>query len=112
MGFLILYIMFTVYVLFSEKYNKIYIGYTSNIEQRFLSHNELSKKGYTIRYRPWLIAYTEEFETKSEAIKREKQLKTSPFCLCAAIAILSLSMATSYPKDSSSITVLEKSLST
>ncbi|WP_373275007.1 GIY-YIG nuclease family protein [Parapedobacter tibetensis] len=27
--------MFTVYVLFSQKHNKIYIGYTSNIEERF-----------------------------------------------------------------------------
>ena len=69
--------MFTVYVLFSVKFNKIYIGYTSNIKQRFLSHNKLSKKGYTIKYRPWVIAYTEEYKTKNEAMKREKQLKSS-----------------------------------
>ena len=69
--------MFTVYVLYSEKYNKIYIGYTSNIEQRFLSHNELSKTGYTVKYRPWKIIYTEKFENKKEAIQREKQLKSS-----------------------------------
>ena len=69
--------MFTVYVLYSEKYNKIYIGYTSNLEQRFLSHNELSKTGYTVKYRPWKIIYTEKFENKKEAIQREKQLKSS-----------------------------------
>ncbi|MCD6556244.1 MAG: GIY-YIG nuclease family protein, partial [Bacteroidales bacterium] len=49
--------MFTVYVLYSEKYDKIYIGYTSNIEQRLLSHNKLSQKGYTVKYRPWKIVY-------------------------------------------------------
>jgi putative endonuclease len=69
--------MFTVYVLYSEKYNKIYIGYTSNIEQRFIAHNELETKGYTLRYRPWKLIYTEVFAEKSEAIKRENQLKTA-----------------------------------
>ncbi len=69
--------MFTVYVLYSENYNKIYIGYTSNIEQRFIAHNELETKGYTLRYRPWKLIYTEVFAEKSEAIKRENQLKTA-----------------------------------
>jgi len=40
--------MFTVYVLYSPAHDKIYIGYTSNLEQRFLSHNELGKKGHTV----------------------------------------------------------------
>jgi putative endonuclease len=69
--------MFTVYVLYSPSFNKIYIGYTSDINNRFLSHNELATKGYTIRYRPWTIAHTEEFQTKKEAMAREKQLKSS-----------------------------------
>ena len=69
--------MFTVYVLYSQKYNQIYIGYTSDLANRFLSHNELATKGHTIKYRPWIIAYTEEFETKAEALKREAQLKTA-----------------------------------
>lgn len=68
--------MFTVYVLHSEAYEKIYVGYTSNLEQRFLSHNELSKKGWTKNYRPWKIVRTEEFLTRSDAATREKQLKS------------------------------------
>ena len=69
--------MFTVYVLYSEHFDKIYIGYTSNLEQRFLSHNELGTKGWTIKFRPWKIIHTEEFETKKAAMQREKQLKSS-----------------------------------
>ena len=69
--------MFTVYVLYSPSFNKIYIGYTSDIENRIVSHNELGTNGYTLKYRPWVIAYTEEIPTKAEAIKREKQLKSS-----------------------------------
>lgn len=69
--------MFTVYVLYSEKYHKIYIGYTCNIAQRLLAHNELETKGYTLRYRPWNLIHTEDFLEKSEAMKREKQLKSA-----------------------------------
>jgi putative endonuclease len=69
--------MFTVYVLYSKDYNKIYIGFTSDLEQRLLSHNELGKKGWTIKFRPWQLIYTEEFQIKSDAMKREKELKTA-----------------------------------
>ncbi|MFY0651981.1 MAG: GIY-YIG nuclease family protein [Cyclobacteriaceae bacterium] len=69
--------MYTVYVLYSEKFNKIYVGATSDLEQRFLSHNELSKKGWTLKFRPREIVHTEEYEVKSEALVRGKQLKSS-----------------------------------
>ena len=58
-------------------FDKIYIGMTSNLSERFLSHNKLSKKGWTKRYRPWEIIYTEKYPTKTEALKREKELKTA-----------------------------------
>jgi putative endonuclease len=70
-------IMFTIYVLYSPSHNKIYIGFTSNIEQRMLSHNQLATKGYTVKFRPWILIHTEVFETKSEAMKREKELKSA-----------------------------------
>ena len=69
--------MFTVYVLYSENFNKIYIGYTSDLEKRFMSHNQLGTKGWTIKFRPWKIIHTENFQSKAEAMKREKQLKSS-----------------------------------
>lgn len=69
-------VMFTVYVLYSEKFNKIYIGFTSDLEKRLISHNELGKKGWTIKFRPWKVIHTEEFESKKEAMNREKYLKT------------------------------------
>jgi putative endonuclease len=68
--------IFTVYVLYSEKFDKIYIGYTSNLEQRLLSHNQLATKGWTVQFRPWKLLYTEEFQSKTEAMKREKELKS------------------------------------
>ena len=69
--------MYTVYVLHSESYDKIYIGYTGDLEERLLSHNELAKKGWTIKYRPWKLVHREEFETKKLAMQRERQLKSA-----------------------------------
>ncbi|MGL2966534.1 GIY-YIG nuclease family protein [Flavobacterium sp. XGLA_31] len=66
---------FVVYILFSGEHNKVYIGCTSNLIERFKSHNYLSKKGYTIKFRPWTVIYVEFFTTKSEALKRERNLK-------------------------------------
>ena len=68
--------MFTVYVLYSEKFDRLYIGFTSNLENRLLSHNYLSKKGFTTKFRPWKLLHSEKFESKKEAMAREKQLKS------------------------------------
>lgn len=68
--------MFTVYVLYSKKFNKIYIGFTSDLEKRFLLHNEIGTKGWTIKFRPWKIIYTEAYQNKKEAMAREKELKS------------------------------------
>jgi putative endonuclease len=68
--------MFTVYVLHSEKYDKLYIGCTSDLIQRLLSHNQLARKGWTVKYRPWKLIYSEELTDKSTAMKREKELKS------------------------------------
>ena len=69
--------MYTVYVLHSKDYDKIYIGYTSNINSRLLSHNKLATKGWTLRFRPWSLIYSEEHDTKAEAMKRERSLKSA-----------------------------------
>lgn len=68
--------LYTVYILFSEKHSKIYIGYTSNLINRFHSHNELSKKDWTHNFRPWVVIYCEYFHDKEQAKKREKQIKS------------------------------------
>ena len=41
---LLLIFMYWVYVLYSTRFEKIYTGYTSDLEQRILSHHSLAKK--------------------------------------------------------------------
>ncbi len=77
MAFLLYSDMFIVYVLYSIPFDKIYIGYSSDLSNRILSHNELATKGHTLKYRPWTLAHTEEFDTKTDAIKRENYLKST-----------------------------------
>ncbi|MDQ8011651.1 MAG: GIY-YIG nuclease family protein [Flavobacterium nitrogenifigens] len=67
---------FVVYILYSEKFRKTYIGFTSNLIERFKSHNFLETKGYTPQFRPWIVLHIEFYNSKSEAMKREKYLKT------------------------------------
>jgi putative endonuclease len=53
--------MFTVYVLFSESFNKTYVGFTTDLADRLKSHNELATKSWTIHFRPWKVIHTEHF---------------------------------------------------
>ncbi|WP_300357300.1 GIY-YIG nuclease family protein [Fluviicola sp.] len=69
--------MFVTYVLYSPVHDKIYIGYTSDLIDRFRSHNQFATKGHTIKFRPWEVIHIEFFDSKSEAMKREKELKSS-----------------------------------
>jgi putative endonuclease len=68
--------MFTVYILHSAAHNKTYIGQTKNLENRLLEHNETALKGFTVAYRPWILVHHEVYETRGEAMKREKYLKS------------------------------------
>jgi len=68
--------MFYVYVLKSKIFNKIYIGYTSELKGRLEAHNHISNKGWTKAFKPWELVYSEEYNTKIDAMKREKQLKS------------------------------------
>jgi putative endonuclease len=70
-------LMFYTYVLYSKAFDKIYIGFTSDLEHRIAAHNDFRNSGWTKKYRPWELVYHEAVETKSAAMKREKQLKTA-----------------------------------
>lgn len=71
--------MYYTYLLLTEK-GSFYCGYTDNIEKRFQKH--LSGKGakYTRANKPVKIAYSKEFETKSDAMKEEARIKKLSHC--------------------------------
>jgi len=67
--------MFYVYVINSQDDTKRYIGQTNDLHQRVARHNS-SKYGYTRQGRPWNLVYSETFETRAEAMRRERFLKS------------------------------------
>jgi putative endonuclease len=48
--------MFLVYILYSEKFDKFYVGHTDDLERRLVEHNEICTSSYTVKYRPWKLA--------------------------------------------------------
>lgn len=67
---------FYVYILRTSK-NTLYVGQTSNLEKRLGEHREKKGRGakYTRSFSSVELVYSETFETRSEAMKREAYLK-------------------------------------
>jgi putative endonuclease len=55
--------------------NTLYTGYTNDLVKRFKKHCEGKGAKYTKSRSPLHLVYFEEFKTKSEAMKREYQIK-------------------------------------
>jgi len=67
--------MYTAYVLRSEKKGKHYYGHSKNLENRLKSHNS-GKVRSTKSGRPWIVIYSEVFDSKSEAYRQEMFFKS------------------------------------
>jgi putative endonuclease len=68
--------LFYTYVIKSIKFDFVYKGHCENLEERLKEHNSgmtRSNKAYL----PFEIVYIEYFETRVEAIEREKYFKTA-----------------------------------
>jgi putative endonuclease len=68
--------MFYVYVLKSLKDSKFYVGYTGNLQSRIAAHEE--GKVLSTRARlPLELVYYEASRIESDALRREKYLKST-----------------------------------
>ena len=64
--------MHYVYVICDEN-GKLYVGYTSNLEQRLEQHNTNQTK--STKGRTWKLVYYEAYASKEDAVQRELMLK-------------------------------------
>jgi len=64
-----------VYMLKSLKDKKFYTGCTADIKKRLKQHNSGRVRSTKAR-RPFELVYWESFRTRSEAMKRERRLKS------------------------------------
>lgn len=67
--------MYCIYVLKSQKDSNLYIGCTSDIEERLKYHNN-GKVFSTKNRRPLTLIYQEEHQDKYEAYRKERYYKT------------------------------------
>jgi putative endonuclease len=66
--------MFVVYILYSSKLDRYYIGHTENIENRLMLHNA-GKVRSTKNGIPWVIKHIENFNNRNDVYRRELQIK-------------------------------------
>jgi len=67
---------FCVYILFSEKDNLLYTGFSTNLEHRIKNHNDGGTKSTAYR-RPLKLIFCEFYLYEEDARKREKYFKTT-----------------------------------
>ncbi|WP_111683625.1 GIY-YIG nuclease family protein [Winogradskyella tangerina] len=66
--------MYIVYILFSKKSSRYYVGQTSDIEKRLKRHNQGRVPSTKIGI-PWEIVLQIEVESRSEAVQLESKIK-------------------------------------
>ena len=69
--------MHYVYVLESERSGRWYIGMSENPEKRLREEHNAGHVRATRGYRPYKLIYKELYETKVQALRRERQIKNS-----------------------------------
>jgi putative endonuclease len=65
---------YSVYIIYSAKLDKYYVGYTENIALRLTQHNE-GQSTFTSNANDWLVKYVENFNSRKDAHKRELEIK-------------------------------------
>ena len=65
---------YQMYVLRSLASGKFYVGHTENLAKRLFEHN-CNRVPSTRNRGPWDLVYTEEYATRSQASRRERQVK-------------------------------------
>ena len=70
--------MYFVYVVQSDKDGTTYIGSTKNLEKRINEHNQAKTKSIK-HILPVSLVYYEAYLTKTQALKREIELKKSSY---------------------------------
>lgn len=70
---------YTVYILRTSA-NTLYTGQTNNLERRIEEHRKKSSKSakYVRNFDSFELVYTEEYESRAEAMRREVELKKMP----------------------------------
>ena len=68
--------MFYLYLIKSTRYDWVYVGSTSDLENRLREHNTGAVRSTKFR-RPYILIHSETFDNMRDARRREKNIKTN-----------------------------------
>ena len=66
--------MYIIYILQSQKTQRYYVGQTNDLGDRLKRHNDGRVKS-TKTGKPWKLVYSEEYQNRQTAYKREREVK-------------------------------------
>src|SRR5437868_987804 len=67
---------FYVYILYSAKCDKYYVGHSEFVDNRLYEHKHNKSGKFSKICAPWQLIYTESHPTRSDAVKREREIKS------------------------------------
>jgi putative endonuclease len=67
--------LYKVYILYSPSYNKLFVGLTTGLGDRMVSHNGAGGGDWTNEFKPWTLVHMELFNDESEAMLRKTYLE-------------------------------------
>ena len=68
------FFMYHIYILYSKKFDRYYTGQCKDLDARLKRHNNGAVPS-TKSFIPWELVYTEVFDTRTQAVVREKEIK-------------------------------------
>ena len=55
---------------------RFYVGSTDDVQRRLVEHNDTRGDTFTHKHGPWILVWQEQFSSRSEAMVKEKQIKS------------------------------------
>ena len=69
-------VLYYVYILFSKKLNRFYVGTTDNVDERLKEHNDAAyEKAFTIKGIPWQLFLIIDCSSSKQAYSIEEHIK-------------------------------------
>src|ERR1700742_1625501 len=62
------------YIIYSPSLHQYYVGHSEDLENRIFRHNNSGSRS-TKKTNDWKLKYTEPYESRSDAMKRESEIK-------------------------------------
>ncbi len=68
--------IYKVYVLYSPKHDRLFMGMTTSLIDRIAIHNADNADEWSSAYRPWTLVHMELYNEEDDALLRESYLKS------------------------------------